>query len=92
MYEHHKDKCYNFNHIDKLLNKKTINEITSSYNYHHKKLWLYKKPIGGLRNKIYHVISHHLFNSSWYCSWWGNNESHHTRHYTWLWVDINNIL
>lgn len=50
MYEHHKDKCYNFNHIDKLLNKNTINEITSSYNYHHKKLWLYKKPMRGLRN------------------------------------------
>lgn len=33
---------YGFNHIDKSLNKETIDEIKSLYAYYHRKCWCYK--------------------------------------------------
>ena len=80
----------NFNHVDKSLCKHKMDETTSLYKLYHEKFWRYGKPTRG--SKTFYVMQFIInpFNSSWYCSWRGNNESHHIGHYTRFWVDIKN--
>ena len=65
-----KRSVINFNHTGNSQDKNAINEVTS-------------KSLGVQETKSVMQFVIVLFNSKWYYSWKGNNESHPTWHYTW---------
>lgn len=81
----------NLSHVDKSLRKHKMDEITSLYKFYNEKFWLYRKPTRG--SEIFYVMQFiiNLFNSSWYCSWRGNNESHHIGNNTRFLVDMKTL-
>ena len=70
-----KRSVINFNHTGNSQDKNAINEVTS-------------KSLGVQETKSVMQFVIVLFNSKWYYSCKGNNESHPTWHYTWQWFDM----